>query len=72
MIGWYHSEVDVSKPNMETLRSDGKVSLYKRIIGNSAPYALYKENNLVANITELRLAEIEYNALIASMQAKCA
>ena len=69
MVGWYKCEKDVSKPNMETVKScNGDVVLYKRLMtGTGSPYALYKGNQLIANISELGLAEREYQMLVAKI-----
>lgn len=66
MVGWYVCDKKVSKPNMETLKSYyGKVVLYKRqMTGTDTPYALYKGDRLIANITEYRAAVQEYNDTI--------
>lgn len=76
MVGWYVSEKKVAKPNMETLKSYyGEVVLYKRLMtGTGTPYALYKGNQLIANISEYRLAVQEYNATVAkeTVRAKVA
>lgn len=66
MVGWYVCNKDVSKPNMETLKSYyGKVVLYKRqMTGTGKPYALYKGDRLIANITEYKVAVQEYNDTI--------
>ena len=68
MVGWYHNEQKVSKPNMERIYSyEGKVVLYKRnMLGTGKPYAIYKGNTLVVNASDLRSAVQEYNQICAT------
>lgn len=69
MIGWYRNEKKDSKPNMERIYSfEGKVVLYKRLIGTgNTPYALFKNNSLIANVSELPIAIREYHECIAAL-----